>query len=131
MAANPVLTNSNFTAAMTPPANLVDQIDALALLRDGWDSYRAKAPSWVARMKAMSVVGDFVPYANAAGVRASVAPFIDGGVSVALERDDHELEIRVLNDGRLLVIADDDSMSPVDDPRALKAAIALFVQHAR
>jgi len=121
-----VSTNEYQATELTAPESLLNQLEALASLNDGWDSYRAKAPSPDAIRRAWSVVGDFVSYVVAAGARASVAPMLDGGVCVAFVRGPNDLEIRIPNSGRMVFVANDEDETTIDDPSVLKSTIAAF-----
>jgi len=106
----------------TVPKAIAEKLDQLASLRDGWDSYRAKAPSRAARNRAASLVGDFVAPLVARGCHIEIGPALDGGIVLALECDGRELDLRVDNDGALSIGRDED-VKPCVDPGTLKAQV--------
>ncbi len=108
--------------ALTAPDDLLERLERMGKLADGWDSYRAKAPSKAAIGRAWSLVGDFVPRLLAAGCHAEMSPALEGGIVLALGRAGRTLDIVIDNDGGVTVDRGDGEIGLAEDtPAALKA----------
>ena len=120
MAAQATLTSDKFSRTLTAPAVLLDHLDRIAALKDGWDSYRAKAPTPAAVRCMTTIVGDFAPYLLGAHCKTELGPSLDGGVVLSLDCGDRSLEILIDNAGVVSATRDEEPRFVSQSPTVLK-----------
>jgi hypothetical protein len=84
----------------------VARIEELSELEDGWDSYRASAPSQRAIALALRLVRACA--ADLADCRVELGASIDGGVAFSIERGGRWVDITLNNDRSVRVERSDD-----------------------
>jgi hypothetical protein len=87
-----------------------DKIESMKTLQDGWDSYRAPAPSGDSITQATVFLDEL---AKSASAPSRLAPSVVGGVGFTFKRADRKVYVEFRNTGSVHALFSDGASDPV------------------